>query len=442
MKKAFLLTVAAVFCMFGASAVSAQGKWGPDSAECIKYLSYYSEYYKQKNYDAALPNWRMAYKLCPPSSRQTMLVDGQTLMRKLISKNANNSIYVAQLVDTLMTLYDYRVQYFPKNAVSALNNKAQDMMMYIKDDPERLYNEFKEIIDHNGTAVKPNILIFQMNMANQLYQNGTLTPEDVISEYNDMIGIMDNMKPKTEFEKEQLAKIKSDIESVFIGSNVANCDNLIELYTPRFEANPDSLQLVQNIVRMLYSTEGCQDNDLFINASVRAHELEPSYTTAHFLYQIYSQQGNVDNAIKYMEEAINYPESDNVTDAQYYLELANFCSKEGQYAKAFSYGIKAAELDQNIAGKAYYLIGTVWGSQSCPGNEIEKRAPYWVAVDYLVKAKNADPSLAEDANKLINSYRSYYPQAAEAFMYNVTEGDSYTVSCGGMRAVTTVKTQQ
>ena len=244
------------------------------------------------------------------------------------------------------------------------------------------------------------------------------------------------------FEKEQLAKIKSDIESVFIGSNVANCDNLIELYTPRFEANPDSLQLVQNIVRMLYSTEGCQDNDLFINASVRAHELEPSYTTAHFLYQIYSQQGNVDNAIKYMEEAINYPESDNVTDAQYYLELANFCSKEGQYAKAFNYGIKAADLDQNIAGKAYYLIGTVWGSQSCPGNEIEKRAPYWVAVDYLVKAKNADPSLAEDANKLINSYRSYYPQAAEAFMYNVTEGDSYTVSCGGMRAVTTVKTQQ
>ena len=129
-------------------------------------------------------------------------------------------------------------------------------------------------------------------------------------------------------------------------------------------------------------------------------------------------------------------------DAQYYLELANFCSKEGQYAKAFNYGIKAADLDQNIAGKAYYLIGTVWGSQSCPGNEIEKRAPYWVAVDYLVKAKNADPSLTEDANKLINSYSSYYPQAAEAFMYNVTEGDSYTVSCGGMRAVTTVKTQQ
>ena len=55
MKKAFLLTVAAVFCMFGASAVSARGKWGPDSAECIKYLSYYSEYYKQKNNFQLMP---------------------------------------------------------------------------------------------------------------------------------------------------------------------------------------------------------------------------------------------------------------------------------------------------------------------------------------------------------------------------------------------------
>ena len=58
-----------------------QGKYGADSAECIKYLSYYKEYYKQKNYDDALPNWRKAFKLCPPSANQTMLIDGTSLMR-------------------------------------------------------------------------------------------------------------------------------------------------------------------------------------------------------------------------------------------------------------------------------------------------------------------------------------------------------------------------
>ena len=196
------------------------------------------------------------------------------------------------------------------------------------------------------------------------------------------------------------------------------------------------------LVKMLSSSEDCTNNDLFKNAANTMHRLDPSYNSAHFLYQLYSSEGDIDNAFKYIDEAIAYPESDNATDAQYSYEAAAFAFKSSRNADAFKYAMKAAELDETIAGKAYMLIGTIWGSLVCQGNEIERRAPYWVAVDYMVKAKNADPSLAEEANKHIAQYRQYYPQAAEAFMYNVTDGDSYTVSCGGMRAVTTVKTQQ
>ena len=60
----------------------------------------------------------------------------------------------------------------------------------------------------------------------------------------------------------------------------------------------------------------------------------------------------------------------------------------------------------------------------------------------MVKAKNADPTLAEDANNLIGQYSAYYPQTAEAFMYDVTDGQAYTVSCSGLRATTTVRTQK
>ena len=42
-------------------------------------------------------------------------------------------------------------------------------------------------------------------------------------------------------------------------------------------------------------------------------------------------------------------------------------------------------------------MGQIWGSTSCGGDEVEKRAHYWVAVDYLNKARAADPTLAEDA---------------------------------------------
>ena len=98
MKRIVLLISVAAMSLFSSSTLSAQGKYGPDSTECIKYLSYYTEYYKQKNYDSALPNWRKAYSLCPPTARYSLLSDGTTLIRNLINKNQNNPVYKQQLV--------------------------------------------------------------------------------------------------------------------------------------------------------------------------------------------------------------------------------------------------------------------------------------------------------------------------------------------------------
>ena len=112
-----LLTLAAA--TFGTK-VSAQGKYGADSAECIKYLSYYQEYYKQKNYTEALPNWRKAFKLCPPTASQNMLLNGMTLLGKEIVKTKDAQTRAA-MIDTVLTLNDLRAQYYPKYAVAAYN---------------------------------------------------------------------------------------------------------------------------------------------------------------------------------------------------------------------------------------------------------------------------------------------------------------------------------
>ena len=57
MKKVAIFLFSAVLMIMGGDVLSAQGKYGADSAECIKYLSYYQEYFKQKNYDEAIPHW-------------------------------------------------------------------------------------------------------------------------------------------------------------------------------------------------------------------------------------------------------------------------------------------------------------------------------------------------------------------------------------------------
>ena len=442
MKKIIVLISVAAAALFAASSLSAQGKYGPDSTECIKYLSYYTEYYKQKNYDSALPNWRKAYSSCPPTARYSLLSDGTTLIRNLINKNQKNPVYKQQLVDSLMTIYNQRVEFWPKYAVSSLNNKALDMYNYMKDEPKKLYEGLTEVINATKAQTRPNIFLFQLSTAVDLYKNSLLDPESVINVYETAIKYLAEVTPKNDVEKRSIDKTVEDIESLFITSQVASCDNLIALFGPRVEANPGDLDLAKNVVRMMSMTEGCTNNDLFLKAVTTMYEKEPSHTSAYYLYKLYAGRNEIENAVKYMEEAINSEESDNTTDAGYLYELATFTFKNGNTAKAYTAAQKAVELDQTLAGKAYMLMGTIWGSVVCGGNDIEQRAKYWVACDFMNKAKAADESLAEDANNLIRQYAAYFPQTAEAFMYDVTDGQSYTVSCGGMRATTTVRTQK
>ncbi len=441
MRKLTVIAISAIVVFLNGNVLKAQGKYGADSAECIKYLSYYKEYFKQKNYQEALPNWRKAYKLCPPTANQTMLIDGTTLIRRLIGKNTTNVKYRNSLIDTLMTLHETRAKYYPKYAVTALNNKGTDMSNYMKNNPEALYKGLSDIIKRNKNQTKTSILLFNLNSAISLYQEGKLSTDDVIATYQRDMAILDASNPASESEREMNSKVKSDMEGLFISSKVASCDNLIALFTPRYEADPKNIDLVTNIVKMMSSTEDCTNNDLYLKAATSMHKLQPTAQSAYFLYRLNASRDNVAVAAKYMEEAIASDELDLSTKAAYNYEFATFCVKNGLTAKGYAAAQKSLQLDSSYAGKAYFLIGTIWGTTSCGSDDISKRAPYWVACDYMQKAKTADPTLTDECNRMISQYSVYFPQTADAFMYDLTNGQSYTVSCGGMRATTTVRTQ-
>lgn len=439
--KKVVLAILTLAVMIPGAKLSAQGKYGADSAECIKYLSYYSEYYKQKNYDEALPNWRKAYKLCPPQASQNLLLHGTTLLRRVVTQTAKTPDLQKAVIDSLLVLHDQRAEFYPKNAEAALNNKGVDANNYIKD-PKALYDIESAIVNTLKEQAKPSVLFFNFKSAVELYQNKGIAADEVINLYQDAVDLLGKMNPATDADKEQWSQMKTNIETLFMSSKVASCENLIELFTPRFNANPEDVNLLGNIVGLMNSADDCSDNDLYLKAVTNMYKINPTHTSAYGLFKLNSSRGNASEAIAYMEEAIASPESDSATDGKYNYELAVFCFKNGQSAKAFDAARKAIELNSEYEGKSDLLIAQIWANAGCGGDEISRRAPYWVAVDYLQKAKAADSSLEEEANKLIRAYSGYYPQTAEAFMYDVTDGQSYTVSCAGMRATTTVRTQK
>ena len=435
--------IAMIVMALSSTSVFAQGKYGADSANCIKYLSFYKDYFKQKSYNEALPNWREAFKRCPPTANQTMLVDGSTLMRKLISQNSKNPVYREKLVDSLMMIHDIRIANYPKYAVTARNNKGLDLANYVQNDPERLYKEYGEIIAGNKTKTKPTILLFYFDSAVELYKNGSLDDEEIIGGYEECMELLSKMDPKDAADKEMVDDMKLKIEELFASNNIADCDKLIELYTPKFEADPQNIELAEKIVRFMSAADGCTDNALFISAATSIHKSNPTHASAYTLYKLNASTGKSAEAVKYLQEAIDREDSDAAQDAEYYYELAVYNFKCGNNLAAEQAAKKVIPLatTSEIKGKTYMLIGTIWGGVRCDGNDIAKRAPYWVAVDYFERAKAADPELAAEANKRINEYKKYYPLTADAFMFGVNDGETYQVSCGGFKANTTVRTQ-
>lgn len=434
--KAIKTAVLTVILVAMSVPVFAQGKYGADSAECIKYLSYYKEYYKQKSYDEAVPSWREAYRLCPPQASYNLYVDGATLVRRLIAKNGRNAVYKQALVDTLFNLYDIRIKNYPKYAVQSRNTKGMDIHNYVKDDDKKVYDELNAIIEANGGATKGDIFVYDLAAAIELFKAGSIDAEEVLNVYQRNLSTLEGASVADE-------TAKSNLEGLFISSKVASCEDLIALFTPRLDADPENIDLVNNILKMMGIADDCVNNDLYLRAATTKYRLDPSAGAAYALYRLNAAQGKTAEAIGFMEAAISSEETDRATDADYTYQLAAFCYKNGRSARAYDLARSVTALDETgkWTGKAYFLIGQIWSTCSCQGDEIERRAPYWVAVDYFQKAKAADETLAEEANKFIANCSKYFPETAEAFMYNITKGDSYTVKCGGMTAITTVRTQ-
>ena len=425
----------------------AQGRFGADSAECVKNLSYYQELYKQKNYDEAYGFWVKAMSVCPPTASQNLFLHGQTLVGNQIHKAAqsNDPEKVKSLVEQLLQLAETRAQYFPKNAAKSLDNKALNVINYFPKDYNRVYSELTAIIERIGSAASPAVYVKQLQAAVEMYKNGEMSGDDLMNNYTRFVSVLDEKIAANQGSPKlgEIVGAKQDFESVFIESGVASCDNLIALYTPRYEADPTNEVLLNSMVKMLSKSE-CMNTELFLKAVESLNAINPSATSTYALYKLYASREENDKAAEALEKSISLLSAEEAAQApDYTFELATFLYKKaGKNAAAVAKAKEAAEMSEALKGKAYLLIGTIWGSQKCSGNEVEARAPFWVAVDYLQKAKAADSTLEEDANGLIAQYRKYFPQQADAFMYDVVDGNSYTVSCGGMVEHTTVRTSK
>ena len=413
-----------------------------DSVECVKYLNFYKEYYKNGNIREALPSWRGAMNRCPLGVTQALYQDGQNII-KFLNNQTNDPTRRAELIDSLVLMYDIRIDKFPafRSGLSARTFKAYDMITYYKTDDLKIYQALKDVVEFGQEQTDQNILVLNMQYATNLFKEGQMSPEEVILVYQEISALFD--KKEAVDSNNALEEARNSFETLFAICGVADCDNLLALFEPRFDQRATETSYVRKVVQLL-SNAGCETSDLFLKAVERLYELEPTYNSAYYLYRLYSSRDHSENAIKYLQQAIDSDNIDDKVKGDYLLELGTFCFKKiNNSSIAAQHALKSYTFNEELKGKAFLLMGHMWAVAKVRDSdmpEIDDRANFWVAVDYFVRAKQADPSLAEECDRLIATYRQYFPAAEEAFMHDLKEGASYSVRANGLSATTTVRT--
>ncbi|HET6243462.1 MAG: tetratricopeptide repeat protein [Bacteroidetes bacterium] len=425
MKKSILKLTPAFFAfvLFFTNNTSAQtSKYGLDSANCVQNISLYREFYKQRNYKEATPYWRWVFLNCPAST-EYMYADGLTIV-KVMMQGEKDKAKLSALMDTLMMVYDQRIKYFGKEGY-VLGRKAVDMSKMMPDKIDETYKILTKVYDLEKSKMEAAPADAYFQIALELYKNQKISKDETLEVYEKLSDILsDNLLANPT--DESYNQLQENIELRF--SEIADCPSLINLYGPKFKANPNDIDLLKKITKML-DKKDCAADKLYLDAVVNLDKLEPSANSKSKIAKMYLAKGSFSEAVKFYNQALEL-ESDNNQKAQYYYELAIVNIKMGQNSSARANAQKALALRPNW-GRPYMIMGDAYVSSAkdCGETEFFQSAVYWIGVDKYNQAKSIDASVTNDANARIATYSKYFPLKNDIFFNNLKEGDSYTIGC-------------
>lgn len=406
--------------------------------EFMNEYSLYREFYLQEDYKSALPHWNKVYNKYPKST-PNIYIHGAKMYQKF-ADDAKTPEEIDEQLQKLMSVYDKRVKHFGQKGF-VFGRKGTYWLKY-KIDPERRNLEGEELktalkkgyewiiqsVNDQGNETEAPVLVLLMRTSRNLFQLGEITKEAVVSNYDICNSIINAVVDKNEDKErvESMKLVQPYIETVFGLSGAADCEALVNIYTPQFQEKSDDIEFIKNMLRRLGRAK-CDESELFAQATEKLYELDPSAEAAFNMARRFVQRNEDENAKKYYKQAMEQ-ETDDELLATYYYEYGLFIyAKDKAYSEARDYARKALAINPNYC-EASMLIGDIYvaASSSFSGSNLEKSAVFWLAVDYFNKARRGEDCAINAAQKA-STYKKYFPNKEDAFMDGLQEGQNYKV---------------
>lgn len=419
-----------------------------EEPNCNSSSSISHEAVKAGNFKDAYKPWKVVLDNCP-TLRYYTFTDGYKILKGLMSqmKDRNTADY-KKYFDELMSTHDLRIKYTPEflakgvkvsSADEALGIKAVDYIAFApKVDANVAYNWLRQSVDAAKGESAGATLFYFLQMSLDKLKTDPAHKEQFIQDYLNASEYADAAiaAETKEASKKAYQGIKDNLVALFINSGTADCESLQNIYGPKVEANQTDLAYLKKVIDIMKMMR-CTDSDAYQQASFYVYKIEPSTEAATgCAYQAF-KKGDIESSVKFFDEAINL-ETDNVKKAEKAYAAASVLASVKKLSQARSYAQKAISYNENY-GAPYILIANLYAmSPNWSDESALNKCTYFAVIDKLQRAKSVDPSVAEEANKLIGRYAGHTPQAKDLFMLGYKAGDRITIG-GWIGETTTIR---
>ena len=403
---------------------------GQDSLNCVRALTLFDQDFRQRNFDAAIVNWRRLWRDCPLSSINLPL-RGADMYRFYISRELNQDRRDA-LVDTLIMVWERGMELRPQARANYQIQFMQDLLRFANtpENQPKIMNLLEEIMETQKERTTAAVYANYMRIIFSQHRDLMLSDEELIDNYNTVNDAISYAIVHTTDEKmgEELARARDQFDETFANSTAATCENLIKIYAEKYEENKEDPEFLRKLTSMLTRKE-CTDAELFEMATEQQYALNPSAAAAYSMGMLFFRRDNIERAIEYFEEAIRQ-ETNPFDKARYnYLLAGIMLTKYNRFVDARRYALEAIRSRPDW-GMPYILLADIYVSgPKCGEEAFEQAHVYLVAVDKLQTARRVDPDVARTVDERIRTYSRHFPNRDEAFFRGLSEGATLRVGC-------------
>jgi tetratricopeptide (TPR) repeat protein len=390
----------------------------------LQAYSIFYENYRTGSYDMALQfgKWMLeaqprsiegANRFSLPRQYERMI----NVYTELSKQESDPSISTAYL-DTVQIIYDEAFEIFSEEEIDYYNwhfNKGrfyQENQSNVSNGMNKAYEEYEkayeldpERLAQAGDGYYINILL--SNYVSQGERDKALAMIDEVEEFagNSLMN--------------QINEIRDGLFS--------DPEERIGFLEGRLAENPNDLALLKEIAE-LYEE---QDNrDKAIEYARRIFDAEQNFENAERLAEYEQSAGENSQALNFWQQALDLAESNSQRKTAI-MQLADLNQNMGNLQVARRLARQGIQLDRNW-GEAYIKLADIYAAairQCTSGRTMERddRSVYWLVLDYLDRARNADSSVANIVQRQYRTYEPVTPSSEDKFFRGWETGDEIQI---------------